>query len=197
MQSGSGWLTRSLEQHHPYDLNFPGKINPIELNLAFLDFVHEIENGADARCCLRYIVHLLVRWRSKNASLVLAKPTGKRILDIVELLEQHWNSESSGAAKLPVLAIYAAYTCLVEEIARYKDCNLLEILSHTSADEKTKRLGDVEVRKNNGDSFEAVEVKHKLRITESIVNDLKKKISGAGTKTFYILLKRKYRLKNW
>ncbi len=72
-------------------------------------------------------------------------------------------------------------------MARYKNCELLELLSHTSADEKTKRLGDVEVRNHNGSLFEAVEIKHKIRITNTIVNELKEKIAGAGIKTFYIL----------
>ncbi len=81
MQSGSGWLTRSLEQAHSYNENFPGKIKPVKLKLAFLDFVYELENGADTKSCLRYIFYLLLEWRNKNASLVLAKPTGKSIRD--------------------------------------------------------------------------------------------------------------------
>lgn len=129
----------------------------------------------------------MLEWRTKNANLVLAKPTGKRIVVIVELIEQHWNLDQRGTAKLPVLATYAAYRCLVAEVSRYKDCNLLEMLSHTSADVKTKRLGDVEVRRNNDEFFEAVEIKHKVKITRTIVNDLREQIAGSGVRTFYIL----------
>lgn len=50
MQSGSGWLTRSLEQTHSFDADYLGKIQPVELKLAFLDFVHELEAGANAEC---------------------------------------------------------------------------------------------------------------------------------------------------
>ena len=35
----SGWLTRSLEQPHPYDLNYPGKISPADLKKAFLKII--------------------------------------------------------------------------------------------------------------------------------------------------------------
>ena len=32
----SGWLTRSLEQAHPYNLEYPGKITPVQMKQAFL-----------------------------------------------------------------------------------------------------------------------------------------------------------------
>lgn len=34
MQSGSGWLTRSLEQARPYDLHYPGNMKPAAVNLS-------------------------------------------------------------------------------------------------------------------------------------------------------------------
>jgi DNA (cytosine-5)-methyltransferase 1 len=37
----SGWLTRSLEQPYPFDLNFPGKIRNIEVKNAFLNDIEE------------------------------------------------------------------------------------------------------------------------------------------------------------
>ena len=33
----SGWLTRSLEQAHPYTLDYPGKITPKIVKEAFLE----------------------------------------------------------------------------------------------------------------------------------------------------------------
>src|SRR5699024_2850548 len=35
----SGWLTRSLEQNHPYDKDYPGKITPKKLKSAFLELL--------------------------------------------------------------------------------------------------------------------------------------------------------------
>src|SRR5581483_322792 len=41
--SESGWLTRSLEQPHPYDLNYPGHIQNKKLKQAFLDLLDHLE----------------------------------------------------------------------------------------------------------------------------------------------------------
>lgn len=43
MQSDSGWLTRSLEQSHPYNLHYPGNMKPAAVNLS-VDAVHFISS---------------------------------------------------------------------------------------------------------------------------------------------------------
>ncbi len=187
MQSGSGWLTRSFEQDHPYDKNYPGKIRPVSLRSAFLDAVDEVENGVDAESSILFMLRELFDWRTEKASLTLAMPLGKQISEIVDLVNNHWESEMAGVSKLPVLATYAAYSCLIDEVAKYKGCKLDELRSHTSADEKTKRIGDVELFDPHGYSFEAVEIKYKQLITPEMIEGLKEKISGAGIKYFYIL----------
>ena len=187
MQSGSGWLTRSFEQARPYNRNYPGKIRPPELKQAFLGIVGDIQKGVDARLCLSYLLHLLVAWRDKNASLTLARPTGRRIEEITGLVEQHWMPDLPGIARLPVLATYAAYKCLVPEVTRYKHCRLQDLQSHTSADLRTDRIGDIDVFNENGKPFEAVEIKHRIAITAALIRQLREKIAGAGIKTYYVL----------
>lgn len=39
----SGWLTRSIEQAHPFNQDFPGKINHADLKQTFLDIFEDIE----------------------------------------------------------------------------------------------------------------------------------------------------------
>lgn len=187
MQSGSGWLTRSFEQARPYKRDYPGKISPPELKNAFLGILGDIQKGADARSCLSHLFHILAIWRDKNASLTLARPTGRRIVDIVKIVESHWMSDLPGIARLPVLATYAAYKCLVPEVSRYKHCQLQSLLSHTSADVKTDRVGDIDVLNQDGRPFEAVEVKHKIAITAALIRQLREKIAAAGIKTYYVL----------
>lgn len=186
MQSGSGWLTRSLEQAHPYDMNYPGNIKPKILKDSFLKTLDAVQKGTDAGDCLRYLFCELARWREKNASISLAKPTGKRIEEIVSLVGQHWQDDLPGSARLPVLAIYAVYRCLVSEVAKYRDCHLLGLLSHTSADSKTSRVGDIDIQKDSK-TIESVEVKHNIAITSSLLEQLRGKIAGSGLKTFYLL----------
>ena len=44
----SGWLTRSLEQPHPYTLDYPGKIKPDFMKSAFLNVVDAVEKGTES-----------------------------------------------------------------------------------------------------------------------------------------------------
>ncbi len=187
MQAGSGWLTRSLEQNHPYTYDYPGVITPPDLKEAFLKVVNLVEEQKiSAKVCLAYILHELLVWRERNASITLSKPTGRRIEDIVSCVQKHWQCDISGTARLPVLAVYAVYQCLISEVFKYKDCQLLELLSHTSADSKTERIGDIDIK--SGDStIESVEIKHNIAITAELIEQLREKIAGAGLKTFYIL----------
>src|SRR3990172_7959205 len=42
--SESAWLTRSLEQPHPYDLNYPGRIQNKELKASFLGLLDQLQS---------------------------------------------------------------------------------------------------------------------------------------------------------
>lgn len=60
-------------------------------------------------------------------------------------------------------------------------------MSHTSADTKSRRLGDIDVINLDDTPFESVEIKHNIKITQQLVSGLREKIAGSGTKTYYIL----------
>ena len=72
-------------------LDYPGNIRPAELKTDFLWFVQEIQcSGSDPKSFIRYVLKKLVEWRTKNANLTLARPTNRRIAEIVKIAEQHW-----------------------------------------------------------------------------------------------------------
>ena len=186
--SSTGWLTRSFEQNHPYDQQYPGEISPPPLKIAFLNAVEAIQvNGVCPESSIMFMLRNLCDWRSENASLILSNPSNKTISEIVDLVKGHWEAELRGVAKLPVLAIHAAYLCLVDEVERYKYCKLDDLRSHTSADNRTNRTGDVDVFDSEDNPFESVEIKHGQRITVQMIEGLKEKISSSGVKCFYIL----------
>ena len=191
MGSGSGWLTRSFEQAHPYNLDYPGKITPVALRDAFLNVINEVEKEKHfdfASDHLRYVFCRLRKWREQNSALKLAKPTNRRIEEIIALVKKHWDSELPGVAKLPVLAVYAVYECLISEVSRYRDCRLRDLLPHTAADARTERLGDVDIESRvDGGAIEAIEIKHEIDINASLIRTLRDKIAKAGVKRFYIL----------
>ena len=191
MGSGSGWLTRSFEQAHPYSLDYPGRITPAALRSAFLNVINEVEKEKHfdfASDHLRYVFGRLRKWREQNSDLRLSKPTNRRIEEITALIEKHWDAESPGVARLPVLAVYAVYECLISEVSRYKDCRLRDLLPHTAADARTDRLGDIDIESRiDGGAIEAIEIKHGLTISASLIEALREKIAKAGVKRFYIL----------
>lgn len=185
----SGWLTRSLEQKSPYDYNFKGAIKPSALKKAFLDvFDYVEERNVDANEMVDYLMQSLIILRDKH-QIRLSLPNNLSKADIVHTLHKHfhYHYQCKGASRLPVLALYAAYQCTVEDCRRYDGKQLLPLESHTSADAQSGRLGDIDVVDENGNPFEAVEVKFDIPVTYDIVEIAKEKIIKTNITRYYIL----------
>lgn len=184
----SGWLTRSLEQKVPYDQNYTGAINPSSLKAAFLTLLDNVQNGANCTEYLSYIFQGLIIKRNQH-TIDLAKPTTLSINSILGLLDKHFHSsyKAEGASRLPVLAFYAIYECLINEAKRFENKQLLPIESHTSADARSGRIGDIEIIDENNRAFEAVEVKHGITISMQLVLDAYSKFQTTAVNRYYIL----------
>ena len=189
MKSGSGWLTRSLEHATPYNSAYTGRITPKYIKEAFLFLVDVVESmKINLYDCLVYIFCLLIAWRERDSKLVLARPHSEKLTNIVTLVSNHWKSSPTSNSRLPVLAVYAIYQCLVFEVERYKKLELLDLLPHTSSDIKTNRIGDIELTiKGIGVTVEAVEIKHDIPITIDIVKSVVEKAKTSTVRRFYIL----------
>lgn len=187
--SESGWLTRSLEQAHPYTLDYPGKITPISVKDAFLGIIHSVQvQKVNPRSVLLYLFKLLIKQRD-SMNIELAKPHSLSISKIIKLLENHFTYHYTcpGASRLPVLAIYAAYECMMGQVARYNDKSLCSLANHNSADTQSGRIGDVDVNNLNGTAFEGVEIKHEIQITKQLVTDAYEKFKIYNTDRYYLL----------
>ncbi len=184
----SGWLTRSLEQKVPYNKNYTGAINPSGLKSAFLNLLDNIQNGADCSAYLNYIFQGLIIKRNQQ-TIDLAKPTTLSISSILGLLDKHFHSsyKADGASRLPVLAFYAIYECLINEAKRYENKQLLPMESHTSADARSGRIGDIEIVDEKNRAFEAVEIKHGITISLQLVLDAYSKFQTTAVNRYYIL----------
>lgn len=184
----SGWLTRSLEQKVPYDFNYTGAINPLSLKKAFLGTLHHIQETGDGEPLLRYLLKGLILLRDRQ-QIDLAKPIHLPIRSIADLLGRHFSSKYSaeGAARLPTLALYAAYQCLVKETKRFEGMTLAPIENHTSSDKRSGRIGDIEITDADGKPFEAVEVKHGIPISAQLVRDAHEKFSKTRVQRYYLL----------
>lgn len=187
--SESGWLTRSLEQKVPYDENYTGAIKPDSLKSAFINTLRHIEEKElSPSVSLDYILQSLIINRDKE-NIPLATPHNLTIHEIIELLNLHFHHSyhCKGAARLPVLALYAIYQNMVVECKRFSGKTLLPLESHTSADSRSGRLGDIDVIDENNYTFEAVEVKFDVPISYNIVEIAVEKILSSKVDRYYIL----------
>ena len=105
------------------------------------------------------------------------------VTNIINLLKCHFSSAK--ASRLPILAMYSVYEIFMG-IERYKGKTLSPLKSHTTSDIKSGGIGDIEVLDENGDFFEAVEIKHNIPISPQLVKD--------GYEKFYETLVRRYYL---
>lgn len=188
----SGWLTRSFEHKEPYTLSYNGAIKPAALKTAFLSLIDAIQEKNTAErneALLSLLLELLIISRDRK-SILPAVPRNLSIAATVSLLDSHFHAKYSapGAARLPVLALYAVYQCLfVEGLRRFEGKSLLPLESHNSADAQSGRIGDIDVVNADGSEFEAVEVKLDVRVTAEIADRAKEKILRSTASRYYIL----------
>lgn len=184
----SGWLTRSLEQKVPYDQNYSGAIQPNTLKVAFLTVLENVEYGANCEEYLSYLIQGLIIKRNKQI-IELAKPINLPIGLIIKILMKHFNSNyiAEGASRLPTLALYAAYQCLMNETKRFESKRLQPLENHTSADKRSGRIGDIDIVDENERPFEAVEVKHGIPISLQLVKDSFQKFVTTQVSRYYLL----------
>lgn len=201
MKGGSGWLTRSLEQVHPYTLSYPGKIRDTAVKSSFLQILNDIEeNQADPKKYLQAMfVSLIDVMARQQVNLSLFEDTDKdaiqtpqsdrvTINNIVNSLKYHFsfNYHVAGASRLPVLAVYSAYEMLMA-IERYEGKTLSPLKSHTTSDIKSGGIGDIEVLDENEDFFEAVEIKHNIPISSTLVQGAYQKFADTSVCRYYLL----------
>ncbi len=187
----SGWLTRSFEQKSAYTLDYKGAIRPNSLKISFLYLIDTIEKNDKRQNenLLDLFLQSIIIERDKK-TIAPAIPRNLLIEDIVNLLNKHFHHKYNavGAARLPVLAIYAVYECLIAEgQKRFLDKKLQPLESHNSADLQSGRIGDIDITNEDGSSFEAVEVKFDIAVGRDIIDRGKEKILRSSAKRYYIL----------
>lgn len=189
----TGWLTRTLEQSSPYTLNYTGRITPKKAKTAFLELLHSIEgNTLSSKDCLLYIFQKLIIHRNGRQINLIVNPLKEKnisISHIIELLEQHFVGCSEvGRARLPVLALYSVYECIIGQLNRYSGKYLQKLESHTSADARSGGVGDIDVLNEKDDEpFESVEVKYGKPITAQMIMDAYEKFKIYPVNRYYLL----------
>lgn len=186
----SGWLTRSIEQPHPFTKDFPGKIRNKPAKEALLAILDDIEqNETDPKI---YLTAIMLKLLEKTAGEkdILEKTTLDVDINcltidmIIEMLVEHFSLQM--ASRLPVLAIYTIYQLLVKNIKIYEGKKLLPLKGHTTSDRHTG-YADIEIYNADETPFEMVEVKHKIPIDDTMILDVFNKIKNTTIKRHFIL----------
>jgi DNA (cytosine-5)-methyltransferase 1 len=193
----TGWSIRSLEQPFPYNKNYPGKITPPVLKVSFLSLLDDVQvNPSLARDFLVFVLAKLEQYRrSQGGDGFVRLPSDfvyrLSLSTIAEMLETHFNAKYrsiNGAARLPVLAMYSLYQCLVPELARYKGKGLLPLKSPTGADLKANTVGTIRVvNVTNGQLWEGIEIKYGEAIGLGLVQTAVQKIKMSNVERYYLL----------
>ena len=189
----SGWLTRSLEQNLPYNLDFPGKIQNKNVKNAFLQILNDIEvNDVKPNHYVIAIFYLSILEKNKK-SIQLINPIVSEsqinITEIIELLNKHfyYNYKSRGASILPVVALYSVYECIIGELKRFDGKKLQPLASHHSSDRSSGNTGDIVITNDDGTLYEVVEVKFDISPDLIMIEDAYKKFSSTPIQRYYIL----------
>jgi len=187
--SNSGWQTRTFERLRPYTLDYPENIGAIKDE--FLHILDEVQSG-DAtlgRETLTYLIFKQIVFR-ESQRIQLSIPSINNIQTIISFFEKHFFASYSrkGASRLPVLAIYAVYSCLMSEMERYQGYHLAPLQQHEAADARTGAIGDIQIFDAEGRIFEAFEIKHEIIIDKEIIRTVYDKFhSHPSLQRCYIL----------
>lgn len=188
----SGWLSRSIEQPHPFTLDFPGRIRDKTVKEAFLQIINDIEtNNTDSQKYLISLFILLIH-RSVAPHKTLFQHAAGQLLDInliIECLREHFfgKYDVAGASRLPVIAIYSIYQILLKDVKKYKDKKLKPLRSHVSPDARAGGIGDIEIINEKNVFFEGVEIKHNRPIDSIDVEDAYEKFRNTPVTRYYLL----------
>jgi len=190
----SAWLTRSLEQPHPYDFNYPGNIRNKQVKTAFLNTLNRLQTQSElALQMLVRLLALMIEVSLEESALLSGFEVSDdlTIAKIVEAVYHHiyypYRRGVVGTARIPVLVIYSVYQMLIPEVNRYTDKTLAPLESHTSADSPSKSLGDIEIKNSDGSCFEAIEIKHLKPISVDMIRVAYRKIKDTQIDRYYLL----------
>ena len=191
----SGWLTRSIEQLHPFTNDFPGRINKADLKMAFLTILDEVET--ENVSSLDYLVGIftqsIIEKQKRTVKVInpIDKESNVPIRDVIEMLHSHfyYKYSSRGASILPVIAFYSIYECMIKHFDRFKNMKLDDLGSHNSSDRSSKETGDIVVRdKITNEIYEVVEIKFDIKPTHLMVDYAYDKIKyNKNVQRYYIL----------
>ena len=174
-------LTRSFEKAEPFDFNYSGKISPSVCKTSFLNIIHTINTDYSKELLnsiLCYITDWLKKQKASNDSLkkkeIVCSTNDIKLKTIPQICDKLFNI-GAGASVIPVLVVQTI--CELIQPYVWNHVTIKSLKEHTAPDGHTHSYGDIE-----GHSLQepllAIEVKHKIKIDESIILTFNNKTKG-------------------
>ncbi len=132
------------------------------------------------------ILEKMIEERNKG-KIPLTKPKNLSIDQVMQLLHEHFKSPyQKNAPRLPQVALYAMYQCLMKDVGRYSDFELKPLERMKTANRKSGTVGDIDIWKD-GRPIEAVEIKFEIPINKSHVSETMQKVRAESVERYFIL----------
>ena len=183
------WLTQTLSFADRLTLDLKLTTRPKQagpLLIKVVNVANGDETGQLARGLLGLIVYALIEIRNKDR-VALTRPRSLPVVVVDALLRQHMSrTYKSGAPRLPQIAVYAIYACLIGNISRFEGHKLEPLERMKSADRKSGTVGDVVVSRE-GEPVEAVEIKYGQDIQSIHVLEAIEKVRALTVSRYYLL----------
>jgi DNA (cytosine-5)-methyltransferase 1 len=184
----SHWMTRVFAVAGPLRSGMVIKTVPKLAGPLVAETVDAVNRLTGKAAAAAAVVVLTGMIEQRNLGRVeLARPKLLTIEQVAWLLLEHFGRKyEKNAPRLPQVAIYAAYECLVPSVDRYRDCELAPLLRMKAADRKAGTVGDVVVLQGDV-PFEAVEVKYGEPIATIHLIEAIAKLETAAVGRYFIL----------
>ena len=165
-------LTRSFEKSEPFNKEYSGKISPQESKISFLNIVELINTKIDTHLNNDILVYLMSFLKNrkettttlKNSIVISSKDMN--ILDISKLLDEI-NKLGKGASVIPVIIVHTLLSVIQPYL--WVGISMKPLKEHTAPDNHSKSYGDIEGLDMSSICKIAIEVKHKIKIDDTIV----------------------------
>jgi hypothetical protein len=183
-------LTRSFEKAEAYTKSYTGNISPKVCKSAFLNIVEVINTTATTEllnAMLTYLIQFLKVRNEKNDKLknsTIETSKELNLLDVSNVLEQI-NTLGSGISVVPVIVVHTLLSIIQPHL--WSKLTIKNLKEHTAPDNHSKSYGDVEGLTDTLIPMIAIEVKHKIPISESIVSTFDKKTNETNIPLKFII----------
>lgn len=183
------WLSQTLSFAGPFMPDSVLKTVPKKAGpdlIATANLIQNSESNERIEKIIVLILEKMIEERNKGR-IPLTKPKNLSIDEVMVLLHKHFKSPyQKNAPRLPQVAVYAMYQCLMKDVGRYSDFELKPLERMKTANRKSGTVGDIDLWKDKR-PIEAVEIKFEIPINEAHVNEAMQKVKAEAVERYFIL----------